>query len=430
MVNMFGIRLFWRALQVIGLLWLHGAVFFCRWLAHRMRRASQQDRLALLGESLLHLLRSLGATYIKVGQFLSTRGDLVPLPVLSALQKLQDRVGPFPYAQVRRTLEAELGEPPERIFVELDPYPVASASVSQVHRGLLRDGRVVAVKVLRPDIERTVRLDLAVLRLCARGLAVVPRFRPFQPVAVVEEFSRAVGLQVDLQIEAANNRIFAANFAHGDSVKVPLLVPDLCTARVLCMEYVPGVKILSRAWDPGRGEDLARLGFRALLQMIFVDGFVHADLHPGNLMVHEGRLYLLDLGLVARLTSQHRQILARLFAAWARKDAAQVAEVVLELAPSGGSSVDLDRLRQELAGLMIRYGTLALAEVQLGAVLLDVARLLPRHGVRLEPALTMIIIAIGVVEGLGRALAPHLDLVREALSFLSTQHEREIPVRA
>jgi ubiquinone biosynthesis protein len=425
-----------RALHISLLIGLHGLIFIGGWLRLRLASRPRDERLALLGRCALRLFRALGATFIKVGQLLSTRGDLIPGPVRTALRELQDRVGPFPYAKVRHALHLELGNFPERIFTELDPYPVASASVSQVHRGRLPDGTEVAVKVLRPNIEATVRVDLQVIRIWARLLGLLPWLRHFDPRGIVDEFAHAVWAQLDLRIEAANNRRFTENFAGDPSVFVPRLVESLCTERVLCMEFVHGSKLLGPGWDPSQGERLAQLGCRVLLQMIFVDGFVHADLHPGNLIIvgrgstagspapagtaPDGeRLYLVDLGLTASLSPERRQGLVRLFSAWAAHDSERVAQVMLELA--GAAPADPEAFRQTVHGLVDRYRTAALAEVQLGLVFLELARVLRRQRVRLDPALTMILVAIAVVEGVGREVAPQLDLVREALSFFTTR---------
>lgn len=413
------LRLLGRAVQIGLLITVHGLLVLLRYLGLRLRRAAPAERHALLGRALVRLARALGATFIKIGQFLSTRGDLVPAAMQQVLRQLQDRVGPFAWAEVRATLVVELARTPEQAFREVDPYPVASASVAQVHRGLLQDGRAVAIKVLRPGIERTVRFDLGVLRLAARVIALVPGLRRADPVGVVDEFGAAVAKQLDFRIEAANNRQLAANFAGDPSVKVPSLVEPLCTRRVLVMEFVEGTKVLELGADDPRRTELARTGLRMLLKMIFVDGLVHADLHPGNLMVRGDQLYLLDLGLVATLTPARRQGLVRILSAWAAGDGARVADAVLAVAPGDTPPADPARFRREVAELVERYRRVSLAEVQLGLVLLELAHLLRRQRVRLEASLTMVLIAIGVVEGVGRTLAPTLDLAREALAFFA-----------
>jgi ubiquinone biosynthesis protein len=413
-------RLLLRTIAIAALLWLHGLFLLLRYLALVLRRAPLEQRRTLVADTAVNVIQELGATFVKIGQFLSTRADVLPPHLLHALERLQDHVPPFPYDQVQRLLHQQLGERAEELFEELDPYPIASASVAQVHRGRLRDGQVVAVKVLRPGIERTVRFDLLVLRALARALSIFRSVRALQPVAIVDEFGRAVRQQLDFTIEAANNRRFRTNFAGDDNVGVPRLVDALCTERVLCMELVSGGKLLGPQREPAEREHLARTGFRLLLKMIFVDGFVHADLHPGNLLVDGRRIIMLDLGLVAELGPRHRSALAQLFAAWGAGDAGRICDLMLALAPADGP-IDVARLRVGIEELTTSYRTIALEQVQLGQVLLAVTRLLRRQRVRLEPALTMILVAIGVLEGVGRQLAPHLDLVREGLAFFAGQ---------
>ena len=407
-----------RAISISIVLGSHGTIFFCRWLWLRLRGAPPAARAALVGQTLLLAFSTLGATFIKVAQYLSTRPDLIPEVVIQGLQKLQDRVEPFSYRQVRAILTAELGAAPEELFAELDPYPEASASVAQVHRGvLIEGGREVAVKILRPDIHRVVALDLRLMRLSARLLQCIPAARMLAPVQVVEEFSQAIRQQLDLTLEADNNLRFSENFAADDEISVPCLVPDLCTRKVLCMEFVCGEKILGPHREPAEGERLARIGFRLLLKMVFVHGFVHADLHPGNLFVADGRLVMLDLGLVARLTPEHRATLLQLFQAWLAQDAGRICEVMARLLESEPPAESLELLQQQVGELLERYRKLALSDVSMGEVMLRVLQLMRQHKLTVQPSLTMVILSMGVVEGVGRQLAPSLDLAREALGF-------------
>ena len=411
------LRTWIRAVYISAVLSSHGLIFVCRWLSLRLRGAPVAARTALVGQTLLLVFGTLGATFIKVAQYLSTRPDLIPDSVAEGLQKLQDRVEPFPYHHVQSILQDELEDRPEEIFSELDPYPVASASVAQVHRGvLLRDGSEVAVKILRPDIERVVALDLSLMRLAARLLAVIPATRILSPVRVVDEFAAAIRQQLDLALEAANNLRFIENFAGDADIAVPCLVQDLCTRRVLCMEFIHGDKILGPERDPEEAERLARAGFRMLLKMVFVHGFVHADLHPGNLFVAEGKLVMLDLGLVARLTPEHRMTMVQLFQAWLARDPALICQVMQRLLEGEAPSKEgLDLLHGQVTELLQRYSSVWLSEVSMGEVMLRVLRLMHQHQLQVQPALTMVILSMGVVEGVGRQLAPHLDLAREAM---------------
>lgn len=407
-----------RALQVWVIVTLSLALFAVRWLVLRVRRAPAHERGALLQESLIHLAGTLGATFIKAAQYLSTRPDVVPAPMAAALARLQDAAPPFPYREVWRVLWRELGEPPEGLFRELDPYPVASASVAQVHRGLLPDGRVVAVKVLRPDIERLVGVDLWWMRRMAAAVAWLPWLRVLDLRQVVEDLAAALDAQLDLSIEARNNRRFAQAFADDPRVALPDLVDELCSRRVLCMTFVEGTRITDGEWDAEAREELARSGYHMLLRMIFRDGFVHADLHPGNILVQaDRRLVLLDVGLVARLPAARRAALLALFSAWMSGQAEALCRCALNLLP-GGADRPADPpadMVAEVTELVERYRQVQLSRVRLGEVLGTLLRLMRRHDLRVDPGLTLTIIAMGIVEGVARQLAPDLDLVAEAL---------------
>src|SRR4051794_18786841 len=287
------------------------------WLWLLVTFAGRARRRAWFGAVIADLFRDLGATFIKVGQIMSTRPDLIPDHVSRALEHLQDDVGPFPFEAVVRTLETDFARPMSELFAEFAPVPLASASVSQVHKARLPNGRIIAVKVRRPNVIELCTFDLAVMRIGARVLNAIPSIATLSPVATIEEFGRAIFSQLDFRIEARNNHRFRENFRGHPNVVFPEVIEELSSERVLAMSFVEGTKILAKRTrsDPKR---IARLGLGALLKMIFEDGFVHADLHPGNILITpEEKIALLDLGLVGELDDPHRRGFARFFAAWA-----------------------------------------------------------------------------------------------------------------
>jgi len=396
-----------------GLIWLIGWLFLLLTLRRRrVRRAWFADRFRAL-------LVGLGATFIKVGQIMSTRPDLFPLHFIAALSRLQDDVGAFPYRRVERTFVVELGRRPGQVFAWFDPVPIASASIAQVHRAELRDGRKVAVKVRRPNLEHIVAFDLRLMRSVAWLISLIPSYRLLAPVESVDEFARAIRAQIDLTAEAANNRRFRDNFAGNPDVDFPHLIPELCTEGILTMTFVDGVKVLDvdrSRHDPGR---LARVGVRTLLQMVFADGFVHADLHPGNIFVtDDGTVVLIDLGMIAELSEADRQAFARYFASWASGDGVVMARLMAELSPSAKVR-DYDAYQADVVAFANRYLGKKLSEVQVSTVALDMMQILRRHRVRVNPAYTVCNIAIAVTEGIGRQLAPDLDLMSEAIPFFA-----------
>lgn len=407
-----------RALAIVGYFLLHGARFLIGWLWRVPR--PKAERQAWFGACVLALFRSLGATFIKVGQILSSRPDLLPPHLIAELEKLQDDVGPFPFAVVEQTLVEELGHSPAELFAEFEPAPIASASVSQVHRARLRDGRVVAVKVRRPELEALCTFDLSVMRLFARMLELLPSLKLLAPVESVDEFGRGIRMQLDFTIEAENNRRFRAHFAGDPEVCFPVLVDELCSRRVLVMEFLDGTKILrvkETAADPKR---LATIGFRVLLKMIFEDGFVHADLHPGNIFVTpSGGVALLDLGLVAELDELHRGAYARYFAAWARADGREMARILVRYSPSKRIP-DQAGFETAVERFVAKYDGKRLGEVEVSKVLLDMMGILRRYRVRANPVFTLVNIAIAVTEGIGKQLDPDVDLLGIALAYFST----------
>jgi ubiquinone biosynthesis protein len=422
-------RLALRALGIALLVAKHWFRWWTGWMFLCLTFAGKSRRQQLFGQVVLDLFRELGATFIKVGQIMSTRPDLIPEHVSRALEHLQDDVGPFPFADVTRTLEQDLGRPMAQLFAEFAPVPLASASVSQVHKARLPSGRIIAVKVRRPNVIELCTFDLAVMRIGARILNAIPSIATLSPVATVEEFGHAVFAQLDFRIEARNNRRFRENFRGQPDVIFPEVIEELSTERILSMSYIEGTKILATRTrsDPKR---IARLGLQALLKMIFEDGFVHADLHPGNILITpDEKLALLDLGMVGELDDLHRRGFARFFAAWAQRDGDTMAHVMYDMSANARAAENpraksdpeaFERYRAAIIEFVGRYWGQRLGEVQVGKVLFDMLGILRRHRVRVNPTFTIVNIAIAVTEGIGKQLDPELDLMAEALPYFLT----------
>ena len=393
-------------------------VFLATGLRHGPRRREAWEHAS--GRAAVSICHELGATFIKVGQIASTRADLLPAPLIAELATLRDRVPPFPFEQVREIVEADLGRPLESAFATFDEEPEAAASVAQVHRATLADGTVVAVKVRRPDIAAKVELDRAILLFLGRGMErLVPSLRLIALEGSLRSFCEAVEEQLDLGAEAQNNLRFAANFAADPEVCFPRLHPELCSGAVLTMEYVDGVheRDLEASEVDVRG--VVESGMRCVCRMIFLHGFVHADLHPGNMrFVAPSTVVLLDLGLVGRLEDEDRLRTARMLFAFATGDGRTVARIFHDSSPHAAPpsySAYEDELA-EFVGALHRRG---MSDVQLT---LEIGRLfdvLRRHRVQARSHMTMVNLALMTAEGLGKRLAPELSLADEALPYLA-----------
>jgi len=405
-------------------------VFAREWLRVEERGAAAVQRAA--GRALVHLAASLGATFIKVGQIASTRMDLLPGPLREELTALQDRVPPFPFETVRAIVEHDFGRPLDTLFDSFDPVPVAAASVAQVHRARLHgSGASVAVKVRRPDILEKVGLDRSILLFVSRTLErAVPSLRLISLEGAMREFCRAVEEQLHLEREAEHNRRFQANFAQDPDVHFPRLVPELCSDSVLTMEFIEGV----REEDlEARGVDVHRVveaGMRAVCRMIFLHGFVHADLHPGNLrFVPPGRIVLLDLGLVGELVDADRTNTARLLFAFATGDGATVARLFHDNAPYRATR-DYAAYEREIVELVDNVRKRGLGNLQVTVEIGRIFDVLRRHRIQARSHMTMVNLALMTAEGLGKRLAPELSLTDEALPYLAEALGVPVPPRA
>lgn len=408
-----------RFLAIAGIVGWQVAVLCAGQIALLLALRGRARRQRFRGNRLAALCTQLGATFVKVGQIMSTRPDLLPPHIIAGLGRLQDNVGSFASRHIERAFSEDFGKPPRDLFSAFSTAPIASASVSQVHRATLADGTEVAVKVRRPRIEQIVGFDLAVMRFFARLLALRPSYRLLAPLESVNEFGAAIRMQIDFENEAENNRRFHENFAGDDEVVLPRVIPELSSRRILTMTFIEGKKVLEATTDPGERTRLAQIGFRILLKMVFADGFVHADLHPGNILVTPaGKVALLDVGLTATLDETSRRIFAQYFAAWAQSDGAAMARIMVEFSPSA-SVVDYSAFEGDVIAFCRRYVGKPLGEVQVSTVAFEMMGILRRHRVRVNPVFTMVNIAIAVTEGIGRQLDPSLDLLAQGVPFFA-----------
>ena len=359
-------------------------------------------------------LERLGPAYIKLGQLLSTRGDLLPPQYLDALARLQDKVEPFSFAEVEQTIEEELGFRLSKGFASFEAKPVAAASLGQVHRAQLRDGRQVAVKVQRPQARAQVADDLKAFADIADFLDHhTDAGRRMSFSGVLEEFRRTILEELDYRREAQNLITLKTNLQRFPRIFVPAPIEDYTSGRVLTMEFVGGHKITKL--NPVvrvdiDGPALAEELFRAYLRQIIIDGFFHADPHPGNVfLTDDGRIALLDLGMVSRLSVSKQEELLKLLMAVAEGRGEQAAEIAIRM---GTKLEDFDReaVEKQVVDMVTRYKDAQLHEVQAGAIVMQISRIAGQHGLRMPSDMSMLGKALLNLDEVGRTLAPSFDV--------------------
>lgn len=369
-------------------------------------------------------LEELGPTFIKLGQVLSTRPDLVPAEFSTELAKLQQTVPPFPFERVQEIVGAELGRPVEEVFEHFEPQSLAAASIGQVHRARLRDGDDVVVKVQRPDIQTMVEVDLEILLHLATLLEKhVEEARLWRPRRIVEEFSRVLERELDFTTEAAHIERFASEFIDDETVYVPKVYRDLTTRCVLTMEYVSIIPIGDAAALQAAGLDpglIARRGIDLTFKQIFVHGFFHADPHPGNIFVlPENVICLLDFGMMGRIDRQGREDFADLIYAVARRDAGGATGALLRLTTHDDEvEPDARRIENDVAEFIDVNIPTTLGGLKFSKLLHELLDLVHRHRLAIPPDLVMMLKAAATAEQLVTRLDPQLDVVAAARPYV------------
>lgn len=358
-------------------------------------------------------LERMGPTFIKLGQLLSTRPDILPPPYLHALARLQDRVEPFSFAEVERIVVTELGVRLSKAFSEFEATPVAAASLGQVHRAAMRDGRRVAVKVQRPDIRERVAEDLEALEDIAEFLDDHTEMgRRYEFRKILEEFRRSLLRELDYRQEAQNLTLLRRNLSDFDTIVVPAAIDDYTTSRVLTMEYISGTKITSLSQVARLeldGAGLAEQLFRAYLKQILVDGFFHADPHPGNVFVTAaGQIALIDLGMVARLAPRVQEHLLQLLLAISEGQSDDAVAFALKLGEAR-EQFDEPEFARRVADLVGRHQDAELRNIQIGKAMLEIGRVAGDVGLRLPTELTMLGKTLLNLDQIGEALDPKFN---------------------
>ena len=385
------------------------------------RRRERLEKLTR-SEKIRMAIEELGPTYIKLGQLLSTRPDLIPMDLLEELAKLQDKVPPFPFSKAKEIIEHELGQSLEDVFEFVNQTPIASASIGQVHQAKIQDGDLVAIKVRRPDIRSVIEVDLEImLHLATLAEKNIEEIAFYRPVKIVEEFARTLEREIDYSLEATNLERFSLNFLHDETIYIPKIFREYTTSRILTTEFIEGIKVsdlealdennLDRKLITIRGADIC-------LKQIFYDGFFHADPHPGNILVLPNNIVcLIDFGMVGSVDLQTREDFVDLIDSVVHRNESRTTQVLLKLT-SWDVEPDIRILERDVADFLGRHLYKPLKYIQIGKLLQQLLVIAARHQLRISPDIFLMMKALTEVEGVGRMLDPDFDILSQAEPFV------------
>jgi len=403
-------------------------------LSRRMLRRGAKAADLSPPERLRLALEELGPTFIKLGQLLSTRPDIIPAPFIQELARLQDSVPSIPFQEIRAQIEQELGVPIEERFLQLDPEAIAAASIAQVHRARLITGEEVVVKVRRPGVIEVVDTDIDILMDLATLLERhMPGSDIYDPVGVVREFAYTIRREMDLAREGHAIERIRDNFVGDPTLYFPRVYWEATAKAVLTIEYVRGIKVSDLAAIDAAGLDrreLARRGAVAFLKMVLDHGFFHADPHPGNVLIlPDNVICLLDFGMMGRLDPGVKRYLTDVLGAVVERD---VDELVYTIIGAGEmeETLNLASLKKGLADFIDGYLGIPLKEIEVGRMLLEFIDLISTFRIKIPPDLTLLVKVLVIVEGMGRELDPEFDMVGHLRPFLEEAfREKRSPVR-
>ena len=366
-------------------------------------------------------LQELGPTFVKLGQVLATRADIFPPNWIAEFAKLQDQVPPVPFDELLPDLEKALGKSPFEVFKDLQVEAIAGASIAQVHVAKLLDGTPVVLKVRRPNVRESIGADLRLLSHLGRLIeSEVEQVKRFQPGKIIGQFSKSLRSELDLAMEGHNTERFRRNFADDENIVFARIHWDYTSESLLVMEYIQGIPGNNLAQARAAGLDLKLLGERganAVLKMVLIDGFFHADPHPGNVFyLPENRLAMIDCGMVGRLTLERRDEIADLLAALVSRDINALLDILIEWA--GDAPIDETKLATDVDEFIGNYDNTPLKQVRFSALLNDLTAVMRENHLSVPPDLTMLFKALVTLEGLGRQLDPDFQIVKHLTPFV------------
>jgi ubiquinone biosynthesis protein len=379
-------------------------------------------------------LEELGPTFVKLGQVLSMRPFLIPLDLALELTKLQDQVGPFPFPQAKQIVEEELESPLEEHFSSFDTVPIASASLSQVHKAVTKDGKTVVVKIQRPKIKEVIDADMDILADLVNLLErYVPESKQYDPRGIREELRKSIRREIDFNNEARNIEVFRENFKEEKKVFIPQVFWDLTTSKVLTMDYIDGIKISDLDQLEKRGIDkkkLARTGGRMVFKQIFEDGFFHADPHPGNLFALEGDFIApVDYGMMGRLSGTTMDELADLLIAVVTWHPGGIVKVYQDVEVVG-EEVNLRALEADLADFLYKYHKIPLSRLDMKTLMDEAFEIIHRYDIRIQAELMLFSKALVTYEEVAKMLDPEYDLVTQMIPYVKRLAYRKFKPKA
>ena len=390
----------------------------------RMISHKPRDRFEILSryERLRMAFEELGPTFIKMGQILSTRPDLIPVELTRELEKLQDNVPPFPFSQTKEIVERELGASLTDNFLHFHESPLAAASIAQVHRAQLKTGEEVIVKVQRPGMRKIIDVDLEILfQLAALAEKYIEELEVYRPKKIIEEFAVTLEKEINFNIEASYMERFARKFLGNGNIYVPKIFRQLSTEHVLTMEYVEGIKVSDIAALDQRGFDrkiIASRGADLMLEQIFVNGFFHADPHPGNVCVLPGNIICyIDFGMMGHVDQESRHNFANILYGYVLRDESKIAAATLKIV-EWEDEPDRRALEKDIASFMELYLYKPLKEIRMGYLLQEFLGLFVRHRLRLPPDIFLMVKALTEIEGVGLLMDPDFDMAERVIPFM------------
>jgi len=359
------------------------------------------------------ILEDLGPTFIKLGQILSTRPDIISKEYVKEFSKLQDDVNPIPFDKISVEIEKELNSPISKVFSNIEEKAIASASIGQVHKATLLDGTLVAVKIQKPGIERTIMTDLEIMRNLSGGVVNAMANRsPYNPEEIVDEFSKAIKRELDYNIEANNAKRLYRDFKNVSEVRIPRIYDRYTTKRLMVMEYIDGTKVSEILKDGYPYEDrknIARIGAQAIMSMIYEHGFFHADPHPGNIFViSRNEIAFLDFGIMGKISKKNRKILISMLVSIINHNPEKIASIIIDM--TNANIERMDEFIWDIEDLLDIYLGKELEEIDVGEFIENLTYISKEYGIKMPSNLVLLGKAIMMIEGIGRQLDPKFNL--------------------